>query len=101
MIRIGFVRAHLSDRPPSAPKAIVYGFLLVATPTVLRILIDPVVSGLAFLTYFPFVLIAALFLSWSQAIGVALVSALTANYLFMEPRFTFLATQSDTVGTAF
>lgn len=33
--------------------------------------------------------------------AVTLLSAITANFLFMEPRFTFFATQSDTVGTLF
>lgn len=101
MIRIGFVRAHLSGPPPSTPKALMQGFLLVAAPTMLRVLIDPVVTGLAFVTYFPFVLVAALFMSWGQAMAVTLMSALTANYLFMEPRFVFFANESDTVGTFF
>ena len=101
MIRIGFVRAHLSGGPPATPKAIIYGLSLVAAPTILRMLIDPVVSGLAFVTYFPFVLVAALFMNWSQAMAVTLLSAVTANFLFMEPRFTFFATQSDSIGTVF
>lgn len=101
MIRIGFVRAHLSGAPPSTPKAIIQGFLFVAAPTLLRAVIDPVVTGLAFVTYFPFVLIAALFMSWGQAMAVTLISAVTANYLFMEPRFTFFSTESDTIGTIF
>ena len=101
MIRIGFIKAHLSGPPPSAPKAAIQGLLLVAAPTLLRIVIDPIVTGLAFVTYFPFVLIAALLMSWGQATAVTLVSAITANYLFMEPRFTFLAEPSDTIGTLF
>jgi two-component sensor histidine kinase len=40
-------------------------------------------------------------MSWGQATAVTLVSAITANYLFMEPRFTFLAEPSDTIGTLF
>src|SRR6476619_4324488 len=101
MIRIGFVKAHLSGAPPSMPHAIILGLLFVAAPTMLRILLDPVVTGLAFLTYFPFVLVASLFMSWGQATAVTFVSALTANYLFMEPRFTLLAGGSDTIGTGF
>lgn len=101
MIRIGLIRAHLSDAPPSTPRAIVYAVALVGAPTLLRLLMDPVVTGLAFLTYFPFVLIAALFMSGRQAMAVTLLSAITANFLFMEPRFTFFATQADTVGTVF
>jgi two-component sensor histidine kinase len=101
MIRIGFVRAHLSGDPPSTSRAIAYGLGLIAAPTIIRIMIDPVISGLAFVTYFPFVLVAALFMSWGQAMAVTLASAMLANYLFMEPRFTLFATQSDTIGSIF
>lgn len=101
MIRIGFVRAHLSGAPPSGGKAAVYGLLLVAAPTILRLLIDPFVAGLPYVTYFPFVLVAALFMDWRQAMAVTLLSTVVANYLFMDPRFTFFARQSDTIGSVF
>jgi len=101
MIRIGFVRAHLSNRAPSAGKAIAYGLLLVAAPTALRLLVDPLVTGLPFVTYFPFVLVAGLVLDWRQAMAVTLLSTILANYLFMDPRFTFFARESDTVGAVF
>ena len=101
MVRIGFIRAHLSSAPPSAGRAAVYGFLLIAAPTLLRLLVDRWLPGIPFVTYFPFVLVAALILDWRQAVAVALLSTIVANYLFMEPRFSFFARQSDTIGAVF
>ncbi len=73
--------------------------LMVALPTAIRASIDQVVSDTTFVAYSPFVLIAALLLTYRQAAAVTIGSAVVANFLFMEPRYTLLATPTDTFGT--
>lgn len=99
MIRVGFVRARLSSPPPSHLSALAYGCLMVAAPTALRAIIDPVVSGTTFVAYYPFILLAALLMAWPHAMAIAVASAIVANFLFMEPKYSFLATTSETIGT--
>jgi two-component sensor histidine kinase len=61
-------------------------------------LVDPVVKGTTFSAYYPFVLLASLFLSWPYAAAVAAASAIVGNYLFVEPRFTFFPSVGERFG---
>lgn len=99
MIHVGFVRARLSAPPPSHLSALAYGCVMVAAPTALRAIIDPLVSGTTFVTYYPFILLAALLMAWPHAMMIAMASAIVANFLFMAPKYSLLATTSDTIGT--
>jgi two-component sensor histidine kinase len=99
MTRLDFIKSRLVSQPPAGLRALAYGCAMVAVPTALRALVDPIVSGLAFVTYFPFVMLSALLMSGRQATLVTIGCAAAANFLFMEPRFTFLATPTDTFGT--
>jgi two-component sensor histidine kinase len=96
-----FIRSHLLAGPPKLLLSLVLGALFVVTSTVLRLAADPIVSGTAFVTYYPCVLLAAIFIGWRGAVCVALASALLANFLFMAPRYILFANVGDTVGTAF
>ena len=101
MTRISFIRSRLLAGPPKAPYALLLGLLFVAAPTLLRWAADPVITGTAFVTYYPFVLVAALFIGWQGALGVALFSTLVANFFFMAPRYILFANPGDTLGAAF
>lgn len=99
MTRLGFIKAQLIGSPPAGMRALACGSLLVAIPTAIRVMIDPVVSDTTFVAYSPFILLAALVMSYRQAAAVTIGSALVANFLFMHPRYELLATATDTVGT--
>jgi two-component sensor histidine kinase len=55
----------------------------VAVPTLLRLAIDADRSGVPFVTYFPAIVLAAVFLGWRYGAIVALVSVAVARLLFM------------------
>lgn len=101
MIPNAFIKNLLATPPLSGAVAVACGCGMVLIPTAARLLIDPVVSGTTFAAYYPFVLLSAVLMTWRSAFAVTVVSALTANFLFMAPRYEFLATTTDTLGTAF
>lgn len=77
-------RAFLARISPLAAAG--WAVLAVAVPTLLRWAIDDGAIGMPFLTYYPAVVLAALFLGWRWATAVALVSAVIANRVFrFEP----------------
>ena len=83
MHRIAAIRRGiLADIPPL--QALGWSALAVAVPTALRWVIDEGSLGVPFLSYFPTLTLAALFLGWRWAAGVALASALVANNLLRD-----------------
>ena len=54
----------------------------VAVPTALRLAIHTDLPGSGFITYYPAIALAALFLGWRWGVAVAVVSTGVANYLF-------------------
>lgn len=82
MTRIGFVRrALLAER--SHPEKLFWATLAVALPTLLRLAIDGGANGVPFVTYFPAIMLAALFLDWRYAALTALASVVVAKRVFM------------------
>ncbi|MGM5087512.1 DUF4118 domain-containing protein [Rhizobium leguminosarum bv. viciae] len=100
MTRFNFIKMRLLAGPPSLPWTVALGLGFVAVPTLFRLAADSVITGTAFSTFYPFVVIAALFIGWKGATGVALAAAVVANYLFMEPRYVLFAQTGDTIGVA-
>jgi len=88
-------RAILADIAPL--QAFAWSVLAVALPTGLRWAIDRGAAGVPFLTYFPAVTLAALFLGWRWAAGVTLASAFVANRLFRAEPLLFWEGGSDAV----
>src|SRR5690606_29648099 len=82
-------RAFLAELTPLAAAG--WAALAVAVPTVLRWAIDRGDAGVPFLTYFPAVVLAALFLGWRWATAVAIVSAVLANRVFRDEPLLFYA----------
>lgn len=66
--------------------------------TLVRFAIGPWVNGLPFLTFFPAVLVASLFLGWGWGLLVTVASAAVANFFFVEPRFAWALRDTDIVG---
>lgn len=74
-------RAMLARR--SLFASLVWTAVAVAAPTLLRLAIDGGRSGVPFVTYFPAIVLAALFLGWRFGAIVALLSVAPARVLFM------------------
>jgi len=85
MTRIGLVkRAILAPaRSTSASAALV--ILAIAIPTFIRLAIEPLVQGrIPYLSYYPAVMLAALFIEW-RAATIVMLGSLIANELLFEP----------------
>lgn len=67
----------------TALRAAAWSAAAVIVPTALRWAIDRGEAGMPFVTYYPAVVLAALMLGWRWAVGVAVVSAVVANRLFL------------------
>lgn len=64
----------------------------VGVPTVLRLLLDAGHNGVPFVTYFPAVVLAGLFLGWRFGVLTMLLCAAAAKALFMQDMPTLTAT---------
>ena len=73
-------RAILADVPPL--QALGWSVVAVAAPTLLRWAIDVGEGASPFVTYYPALALAALFLGWRWGVVVAVVSIAVANRLF-------------------
>ena len=73
-------RAILAETRPL--RALGWSALAVAVPTLLRATIDTGSTLSPFVTYYPAVALAALFLGWRWGVGVAVASTAVANRLF-------------------
>lgn len=93
-----FMRRILTAARPRGLNAALAVAGFVAIPTLLRLVIDNVVTGTTFITYLPFVIISALCLDWRWTSVVVLFSAIAANYFFMSPRHILFARTGDTFG---
>lgn len=73
--------------PARGTKALLYGAVLVAMPTFLRLLLGLLTDRIPLIPYVPFVIVAAIILDWRYAIAVALGSWIVADLLFVEPDY--------------
>jgi hypothetical protein len=84
MTLIDKVSRLLLAPPATGRKALLYGLILVAIPTGLRLAFDPALgSRLPFSLYLPFVVLAGALLTWRSAVAVTIASWLIAIYLFV------------------
>jgi two-component sensor histidine kinase len=63
---------------------------LVIVPTLIRLALDAGRNGVPFVSYFPAVVLGALFLGWRYGVLVTLVSATVARILFIREGFHFV-----------
>ena len=95
------LRAALRAPLLTGVRAFLFGAFCVLAPTLIRAIIGDVVVVAVFLTFVPFVIIAAIFLRPRDAAIVALVSALAADYFFMEPYFALAVAPGDLFSMGF
>ena len=88
-----FRRVILADVTPV--RGALWAALAVAVPTGLRLAIDTSVAGSAFVTYYPAVALAALFLGWRWGAAVAVAATAVANRLFSDRSFWDILTGPD------
>jgi two-component sensor histidine kinase len=84
-----FRRIILADTPPLT--GVIWTAVAIVVPTVLRWLIDRGETGIPFVTYFPAIVLAALFLGWKYGAATALLSGFIANRVFREAPVLFYA----------
>ena len=85
--------------PATGRRALLYGIVLIAIPTGLRLLVDNFVHGwLPFFVYMPFVIVAAALLKWKHAALVAIGSWIVADILFLYPRYQFTFAALEIIG---
>ena len=95
MINDRILRKALQTAPLSGKAALLFCIAAVALPTLLRAAVHDLVTSGVFLTYVPFVLLAALLLNPRYAAVVALASATVADFFFMQPYFALAAGPND------
>jgi two-component sensor histidine kinase len=64
--------------------------VFVVVPTLLRLALDAGHNGVPFVTYFPAIVLAALFLGWRYGLLVTFVSATVARFLFIREALYFV-----------
>lgn len=96
MPHVQFVRSRvLAAARPGLPVAVLWAGAAVVIPTLIRLCLDGVVSGVPFLTYVPFVAAAAMFLGWRSAMIVTALSTLAGASLFVDTRFELFESTSE------
>lgn len=101
MIRIARVRRALGDERLAGWSGAGWSALAVALPTLAKFGLDAALTDVPpFLTYFPAVTLAALFLGPAWGAAVLTLSAILANYLFFPPLFGWAVTSNDLVVTS-
>lgn len=85
----------LTDTPPWRGAA--WTAVAIAVPTALRWVIDRGEAGIPFVTYFPAIVLAALFLGWKYGATTALISGIIVNRLFRAVPVLFFANAREVV----
>jgi two-component sensor histidine kinase len=95
MTRLDFINRRLTEPPSSSVIATFWTLACIVAPTGIRAMVDPVVTGTTYGTYYPFVLLASLFLGWRFAVVVTVVAVIAGNLLFVQPTLTFFPTAGE------
>jgi two-component sensor histidine kinase len=80
---------HAIVAPRTLAGSLGWSFALIVVPTVIRLALDAGHNGVPFVSYFPAVVLAALFLGWRYGVLVTFVSAAVARVLFIREGFYF------------
>lgn len=89
----------LADTPPW--KAVAWTAIAVVGVTALRWIIDGGAAGLPFATYFPAIVLVAVFLGWEYGAAAALASGVIANRLFKAQPLWFYTSWRNALFLAF
>jgi two-component sensor histidine kinase len=78
--------------PHSLAGSLGWTLVAVAVPTVLRLIIEPARNGTPFVTYYPAIVLAGLFLGWRYGLLTVVLCAGLATWLFMQGLLPLAAT---------
>jgi K+-sensing histidine kinase KdpD len=81
--------ARIVRRHPGGMRAWVIAVALFGAGLLVRLALDPWLSPIAFLTFYPAIIVATLICGWRPGVLVVLLSMTAGWYLFVEPRGTF------------
>jgi K+-sensing histidine kinase KdpD len=98
MIRTASVRHWLVDNEIGMAWAAALALAAIGIPTLIRGELNDIVEGCETAAFFPFVLLAAIFLGWRWAAVVALASAMIINVYFIGPDGQFMEEACDVFG---
>lgn len=98
MTLVGLLRKWLVATPIEGKNALIIALAAVGLPTLYRVSLDGLVTGIGYCPYLPFVLLSALLLGWRKAALVALASVAVVDLLFMGPRFQLVEGPTDMLG---
>jgi hypothetical protein len=76
-------------RQPSGLRASAIAVALFAASLAARLALEPWLSPIAFVTFYPAIILATLLCGWRQGVFVVLLSMTAGWYLFIEPRGSF------------
>ena len=100
MTRFSIVRrAILADR--SCPNIVFWTFIAIVLPTLGRWFLDEGQNGAPFVTFFPAIILAALFLGWRSGAVVALACGVIGNRLFRVTPVLWEYATSDAIMAGF
>lgn len=86
-------------KPRGTAERLVWAVVAAVVPTAIRWALDHGANGVPFVTYFPAVFLAGLFLGWRYSLLVIVLSALAARLLFMHgPSFEYKLVQFVILG---
>lgn len=98
--RIGLVRRAILRRR-TVIESLAWTAVAVIVPAALRYAVDQGQSGIPFVTFFPAVLLAAIFLGWRYGAIAALLSGMVANRLFRDEPVLFYVGVEDAMLVGF
>ena len=96
-----FIQQVLHGSTLKGKQALLAGILAIAIPTLIRAMVGDLVLAAVFLTYVPFVILAAVLLRPRDAAIVALIASLSAEFFFMKPKFVFTVAPDDLFSIGF
>ena len=98
MIRTASVKHWLVDNEVGMAWAAALTLAAIGIPTLIRGELNDIVEGCETAAFFPFVLLAAIFLGWRWASVVALASAMIIDVYFIGPGERFMEEACDVFG---
>ena len=81
--------AKIVRRHPSGMRRWAIAVALFAAGLLVRLALEPWLSPIAFLTFYPAIIATTLICGWRQGVLVVLLSMAAGWYLFLEPRGSF------------
>ncbi|HEX9931534.1 MAG TPA: ATP-binding protein [Allosphingosinicella sp.] len=95
--RVDRLYVELPAARPGSLNAFLIAALVPGLATVLRLAIDPWVSGVQFITYFPLLIVVALVLGYRAGFLAAVLSTFASWYFIIEPRNSFALRRGEDI----